>query len=109
MAVASLPLRLGGLGIRSAVGTQAAAHWACWADALAMIHAQHPAVAHSIVRVLDGHVEASFAHELQWCADSLARADFVVPSWEALADGLRPPPSLEEETWVAESCWSASR
>ena len=54
--VASLPLRLGGLGIRSAVGTQAAAHWASWADALAMIHARHPAVAHSIVRALDGHV-----------------------------------------------------
>ena len=97
MVVASLPLRLGGLGIRSAVGTQAAAHWASWADALAMIHARHPAVAHSIVRALDGHVEVSFVQELQWCADSLARADFVAPSWEALADGLRPPPSLEEE------------
>ena len=93
----SLPLRLGGLGIRSAVGAQSAAHWASWADALAMIHARHPAVAHTIVRALDGHVEASFVRELQWCTDSLARADCVAPSWAALADGLRPPPSLEEE------------
>ena len=54
MAVASLPLRLGGLGIRSVVGAQSAAHWASWADALAMMHARHLAVAHTIVRVLDG-------------------------------------------------------
>ena len=79
------------------MGTQTAPHWASCADALAMIHARHPAVAHTIVRALDGHVDASFVRELPWCTDSLTRADFVAPSWEALADGPRPPPSLEEE------------
>ena len=97
MAVASLPLRLGGLDIQKCCWHSSSCTLGSWADALAMIHARHPAVAHSIVRALEGHVEASFVQELQWCADSLARADFVAPSWEALANGFRPPPSLEEE------------
>ena len=29
--------------------------------------------------------------------DTLVEADFAVPSWEELADGLGPPPSHDEE------------
>ena len=94
---ASLPLRLGGLGLRSAERTLPAAHWASWADSLAMINARHPAVAGSIVRALETNVEAPFVREVQRCVDTLVEADFAVPSWEELADGVRPPPSHEEE------------
>ena len=39
---ATLPMSLGGLGLRSAVRTSKAAHWACWADCFAMIRERHP-------------------------------------------------------------------
>ena len=35
--VASLPMRMGGLGLRSAVRGADAAYWASWADAMQMI------------------------------------------------------------------------
>jgi hypothetical protein len=38
-AVAQLPLRAGGLGLRSAVRVAPAAYWASWADCLAMVRA----------------------------------------------------------------------
>ena len=90
---ASLPLCFGGLGLRSAERTLPAAHWASWADSLAMINARHPAV----VRALETNVEVPFVREVQRCVDTLVEADFAVPSWEELADGVRPPPSHDEE------------
>ena len=94
---ASLPLRLGGLGLRSAERTLPAAHWASWADSLAMINARHPAIAGSIVKASETNVEVPFVREVQRCVDTLVEADFSVPSWEELADGVRPPPSHDEE------------
>ena len=52
--VASLPLAMGGMGLRSAVRTASSAFWASWADCLHMIHLRHPAVAKQIVRGLEG-------------------------------------------------------
>ena len=40
--VATLPMRHGGLGLRSALRTRFAAYWASWADALPMITARTP-------------------------------------------------------------------
>ena len=48
-AVATLPLSLGGLGLRSAVRTSVPAHWASWADVLPVIRDGHPAVATMIM------------------------------------------------------------
>ena len=45
----TLPLSLGGLGLRSARRTCVAAYWASWADALPMIQERHPTVADQIV------------------------------------------------------------
>ena len=42
--VASLPMRMGGLGLRCASRCAAAAYWASWADAFSMISARNPAV-----------------------------------------------------------------
>ena len=44
-ATATLPLSLGGLGLRSAARTREAACWASWADSLSMVQARHPSVA----------------------------------------------------------------
>ena len=52
---ATLPLCLGGLGLRSAWRSRVAAHWASWADCLPMIHARHPHVAAELLEQLEGH------------------------------------------------------
>ena len=49
--VASLPLSLGGLGLRNAVRTSPSAYWASWSDSLPMIKARHPEVADSILHL----------------------------------------------------------
>ena len=58
--VATLPLSLGGLGLRSAVRTSVPAHWASWADVLPMIRDRHPAVATMIVNALEGDTTSPF-------------------------------------------------
>ena len=70
--VGSLPLSLGGLGLRSAVRGRSAAYWSSWADGLHMIRRRHALVADLIIRELSSDV------------------GFNAPSWEALADGVRP-------------------
>ena len=47
--LSTLPLRLGGLGLRSAERTAPAAYWASWADALAMVNTRAPQVAAEVV------------------------------------------------------------
>ena len=39
---ASLPLSMGGLGLRSALRCHRGAHWASWADGIEMINQRHP-------------------------------------------------------------------
>ena len=53
--VATLPLVLGGLGLRSAARTSLSAFWASWADAIPMMGARHPEVASQLVRHLEGN------------------------------------------------------
>ena len=48
-ATCTLPLSLGGLGLRSAARTQESAYWASWADTLSMVQARHPSVAELMV------------------------------------------------------------
>ena len=58
---ATLPMSLGGLGLRSAVRTSKAAHWASWADCLPMIRERHPQVANIMVEQLDRPQTRCFA------------------------------------------------
>ena len=51
---ASLPLSMGGLGLRDASRTSELAFWASWADCLSMIRKRHPEVALEMVRQLNG-------------------------------------------------------
>ena len=83
-------LRLGGLGLRSAVRVAPAAYWASWADCLAMIRARHPGLANLIVQALEGDTREPCLRELQQ-----ARAQVVMegctscPGWHALVPALK--------------------
>ena len=48
---AQLPLRFGGLGLRSAAASRVAAHWASWADSMLVVGARHPRI---LARLLPG-------------------------------------------------------
>ena len=97
-AVAHLPLRLGGLGLRSAVRVAPAAYWASWADCLAMVRARHPGLANLIVQALEGDTREPCLRELQQ-----ARAQVVMegctscPGWQELAMGARPQQPQDAE------------
>ena len=88
--IATLPMSLGGLGVRSAVRTSRPAHWASWADCLAMVQERHPDVASLLVSQL--------AHPTTPCLQAVARVardltevgGFAPPSWRELATGARP-------------------
>ena len=104
--IATLPMRLGGLGLRSASRMAAGAYWASWADALHMIDERLPAVSATIVEHLtDGAADGCFG-ALQRTADTLDRAGFVVrPSWQELQRGLRPPSPEHAEPGEWEHGW----
>ena len=88
---ATLPLVLGGLGLRSAVRTRAAGFWASWADCLPMIEARHPEVAARIIAQLEGEPSGHSVWRAAQAAHGLAGVHgFEPPSWRALAAGLRP-------------------
>ena len=102
--VASLPMRLGGLGLRSARRMAAGAYWSSWADALAMIHQRLPRVANRITDRLEGVAAArGCLTELREVADRLDRQGFVGrPGWGELKLGARPPPvhTVEPGEWA---------
>ena len=105
---ASLPLCEGGLGLRSAMRSRPAAHWASWADALKMIKQRHPGVANMIISSLARHEKCSSIQSLLMCVDALEAAGFEVPSWEHLVEGRRPKGTSEDDPcqathWMAEA------
>ena len=100
--LATLPMRLGGLGLRSAARTAPAAYWASWADALAMIHGRAPSVAADAVTALDGSDPRGDARgalaEVRAAGEQLSREGFLQrPSWASLRDGVRPQKHLGAE------------
>ena len=77
--LASLPMRMGGLGLRSAARLAAPAFWASWADALPMFQERLPELAAQIV--LD------MSADPVGCLGELHEASNVGrPSWEDLQD-----------------------
>ena len=94
-ATASLPLAMGGMGLRDASRTSQPAFWASWADCLSMVNDRHPDVATMMVRQLSG-VDDCESPSLQAAPraaqESTGVEGFEVPSWEALVRGARPPP-----------------
>ena len=97
--LATLPMRMGGLGLRSAVRCAPAAYWASWADALHMISERTPEVADEVVRRLgqEEPVEGCLG-ELQAAATELDQKGFWWrPAWAELHAGRRPPQSETRE------------
>ena len=93
--LAWLPLTLGGLGLASAKRTRHAAHWASWADCLAMVQQRHPTVAEEMVVGLDRDPAPCLA-AVRHCREVLAEANFHPPGWRDLAVVV-PDPAEEVE------------
>ena len=114
----SLPMVLGGIGLRSAARTSKPAYWASWGDSLAMIRRRHPVVADQLVHQLEGHPETPF---LRAAADTrrelLGVMGFEPPSWQAMSHGARPPhrepedvePGTVRSGWQHEACSRVER
>ena len=79
---AQLALRLGGLGLRSAVRTRAAAYWASWADTIPLLRSRLPGAATRVLDMLDGRAHAA-ANSVQELTNSTT---------ELVADGFDAPP-----------------
>ena len=87
--LATLPMRVGGLGLRSATRMAPGAFGASWADVLPMVHERLPTVAHGALEGEDAL--QSCLGELQLAARSLDRHGFISrPQWRALQSGARP-------------------
>ena len=69
--VATLPLALGGLGLRSAERTSVPAYWASWADCMPMIRERHPQVAERLAASLEGYPDTPYLSEAAAAARSL--------------------------------------
>ena len=94
--LASLPMRMGGLGLRSATRCAGAAYWASWADALPMIRDRTPQIAQLVATSLSSAVPpaAGCLAELHEAATVLDQQGFWWrPSWTALWQGKRPDAS----------------
>ena len=94
---ATVPLSLGGLGLRSAQRTRIPAFWASWADSLAMIRQRHPDVAVQLFHQLEGHPDTPCLQAAADAARSLHGVRGFIPSWEALSHGVRPEPLQPDE------------
>ena len=88
--LASLPLTLGGLGVASAERTRHAAHWASWANCLAMVQQRHPSVAEEMIVGLDRDLAPCLA-AVRHCREVLAEANFHPPGWRGLGSGGSRP------------------
>ena len=89
-----LPLRYGGLGLRSAVATAPAAYWASWADCLPAIRTRAPAVADRLVGALQASADAAAPIlAARHAAACLRVQGFEPPAWGSLQ---RPPAQQHE-------------
>ena len=102
--VARLPLSMNGLGLRSAVRTSHAAHWASWADSVPMILKRHPDVARLIVAQLTDQVDSSHLSPIL-SRERLLDVSFDVPTWGQIVDGLPNPPVEDGEPGVPHHGW----
>ena len=88
--LATLPLNVGVLGLRSAIRGRLAAYFASWADGLEMINKRHPSVAHLILNDVTQDRPTHHMSVLVQAKDRLAGVGFPASRWAALAEGERP-------------------
>ena len=94
---ATMPMILGGLGLRSAVRVREAASWSSWADCLPMVHQRHPSVAANLVVQLRGGAQGPFFRAAAEAVQYLEASGFEAPTWKVLACGVRPVPREPED------------
>ena len=99
----SLPMSLGGCGLRSASRTSSSAYWASWADSLRMIHQRHPAVADQMVRSLTQVLGHRHFVAAAACRDQLIACGFSPPTWAEAA--LARPRAVFEALHVGGPCF----
>ena len=86
---AQLPLRMGGLGLGSAVQERHAAFWASWADTLRALGAHHPGTLADLVRPLLDVSAANTppsARAAEQAAQHLRSQGFDAPPWSSLLE-----------------------
>ena len=88
--LASMPLVMGGLGLRSAQRGRQVSYWASWADVLDMVWLRHPAVAENMLTGLTSGDPGRHLEGALDARDRLQDLGFRVLDWGALADGMRP-------------------
>ena len=108
--LATIPLNLGGLGLKSAIRGKPAAFFAGRADGLEMISKRHPSVADLILNDLTLDRPSHHLSALVRAHDRLVDVGIRLPSWAALAEGERPGggpledggPGLPRHGWQCE-------
>ena len=93
--IATLPGRMGGLGVRSATRSATGAYWASWVSAFPIIRAKAPPIAQAILQELtSAQGPTTFAlRELasaRWQLTQEGAAD--LPPWQDVAKGVEPIP-----------------
>jgi len=92
--LATLPPRLGGLGLKSAERTSTAAYWAGWVDALGVLKDKRPGLARQLLEELDKPTEAQppCLREASTARSLLiARGYRAPPTWREAANGTVAP------------------
>ena len=97
--LASLPMRMGGLGLRRALRMAPATYWSSWADALHMIDQRLPEVAATVIRKLTAEEDPGGCfQELRDATAQLDREGFIGrPHWHELRTGIRPRAIVDSE------------
>ena len=106
--LATLPMRMGGLGLRSASRCSPAVCWASWADALPMIDKRNPAITEMVEHPMvdDEVLQEGCVSELSREASDLDRQGFAWrPTWPDLRRGKRPPENLSKEPGEWQHGW----
>ena len=89
----SMPMMLGGVGLRSAVRVSVPAYWASWVDALPVIRQRHLEIVERLVTEFEIGPHTPF---LRAAVDAQRRltatVGFEPSSWQAAALGARPLP-----------------
>jgi len=94
MQQSTLPLRLGGCGLRDSERTSSAAYWASWADAVWVLRCRFPHVSGRMLGLLEngGGAPINALHEAELAGQTCEAAGWTQrPNWRALSNGLRPP------------------
>ena len=89
---ASMPLCLGGMGLRDASRVATSAYWASWADSMPMIFQRHPDVATAFVQELEGAPEGALGALARATTSLTGVCGFEPPTWQVLIEGTRPSP-----------------